>query len=151
MGLDTSALARVLGLSGTTWKEYRDQGVTERVADRLAVKAGFHASEIWPEIVDDWIAASSLECADPNCAKPFLPTNRRQRFCCPSCRSNYHKRNKYATDPEFRQMLKDRARQAYRESAGYYRKQQARRYWSNPEMQRERAAIYRAQAKQTAA
>lgn len=54
VGVDTSRLARILGLSGSTWKAYREHGMTERAADRLAVKAGFHPCEIWP----DWWAAS---------------------------------------------------------------------------------------------
>lgn len=41
-----------LGLSGTTEKLYRRVGVSEPVADRLAVRAGMHPWEVWPEMAE---------------------------------------------------------------------------------------------------
>jgi hypothetical protein len=36
-------------LSASTRRTYEEHGVPESVADRLAVRAGHHPSEIWPE------------------------------------------------------------------------------------------------------
>ena len=121
LGIERSALARRLGISGSTWKQYRDQGVTEKVADRLAVRAGLHPSEVWPEIVDEWISASSGVC--PECGESFVKTRSSHRFCSDSCRRRpaqrrYYNR-KYQTDPEFRQKEKDRASALYYESHAY--------------------------------
>lgn len=33
--------------------EYRDRGLTEHVADRLAVRVGLHPAMVWPSWVDD--------------------------------------------------------------------------------------------------
>lgn len=40
------------GVSGSTLVEYQRIGLTDRVADRLAVAAGFHPFEVWPEMAD---------------------------------------------------------------------------------------------------
>lgn len=50
MGMTEHAAARTLGLSGSSYKSHRTRGVTELVADRLAVKAGLHPFEVWPEM-----------------------------------------------------------------------------------------------------
>lgn len=45
-------LCVVLGISGQAWKRYRTEGVSDRVAENLATKAGFHPYEIWPEMAE---------------------------------------------------------------------------------------------------
>lgn len=46
---------RQLGLSGGQANAYRAKGCIEETAERLAIRAGFHPFEIWPEMVDDVI------------------------------------------------------------------------------------------------
>lgn len=47
----------LLRVSGSDYQRYRDVGMSRYVADRLAVRAGFHPYEIWPEmIVEDFDA-----------------------------------------------------------------------------------------------
>jgi hypothetical protein len=114
--LDTPGLARRLNLSGTTWKEYRDLGVSERVADRLACKAGLHPYTVWPEMADAHVAAVHHECVE--CSERFLPRQRNQRYCSKRCKdrrtAREYQRRKYAADPE----AKKARVAAYRESIG---------------------------------
>jgi hypothetical protein len=84
--LDTPGLARRLNLSGTTWKEYRDLGVSERVADRLACKAGLHPFMVWPEMADEAVEAVHVDCEGDWCSTRFLPAKPWQRFCSTYCR-----------------------------------------------------------------
>jgi hypothetical protein len=52
LGCTLGQLGRRLGVSGSTWQQYRSEGVSELVADRLAVKAGLHPALVWPELVE---------------------------------------------------------------------------------------------------
>lgn len=63
MGVSPNRACVELGISGTTAQEYRALGVTECVADRLAVRAGFHPYEIWPELVDHTLAKHERQLA----------------------------------------------------------------------------------------
>lgn len=58
MGLTEHAAAVALGLSGSTQQDYRRRGVTEQVADRLAVRAGLVPYEVWPSMLDDAVDAA---------------------------------------------------------------------------------------------
>ena len=48
-----TSLARELGVSGSMLSVYRTKGLTDAAADRLAVRAGWHPAEVWPEWFDD--------------------------------------------------------------------------------------------------
>lgn len=50
MGLNEAQAAKRLGVSGHSESDYRSVGMSELVADRLAVRAGFHPFTIWPEM-----------------------------------------------------------------------------------------------------
>lgn len=50
MGCSTHTMGARLGISGTTYKTYRDHGVAHVTADNLAIRAGYHPYEIWPEM-----------------------------------------------------------------------------------------------------
>jgi len=52
MGTTVAGLGRTLSVSGSQLNDYRDRGVTEKVGDRLATKAGFATYEVWPEMID---------------------------------------------------------------------------------------------------
>lgn len=56
-GLSKSALQAHLGVSGREWGRYWAEGVTWKVADRVAGRCGLHPGEVWP----DWITAAEDE------------------------------------------------------------------------------------------
>lgn len=106
-----------LGATGRVGKAYRDRGVSEVVADRLATKAGLSAYEVWPELRDDVIA--SVVCAAEGCDETFDPTNPRRIYCSNLCRDRRHKarwaRERYRTDPEYRAAQIERTARYHRE------------------------------------
>lgn len=57
-------------------------------ADALAVAAGYHPFEVWPELADHAIEAVTLTCE--RCSMRFVPPARtpkgRARFCSKNCR-----------------------------------------------------------------
>jgi hypothetical protein len=126
MGLSEHQAGVALGLSGSTQQEYRQRGVTERVGDRLACKAGFHPSEVWPDWMTDSIERASRECAADDCTTMFVPRSHHHRYCTGNCRGRVHVRERYRTDPEHRAKENARARQHYAENRDYIRWQQSR-------------------------
>lgn len=52
-GLSEHALCVRLGLSGSTMQEARHRGLSERLADRYAVKMGLPAAVVWLELLDE--------------------------------------------------------------------------------------------------
>lgn len=48
MGVSEAHACRLLGINGSVAQDYRRNGVGIRAADRLAVRAGFHPSNVWP-------------------------------------------------------------------------------------------------------
>lgn len=52
MRMSEHAAAVQLGLSGSTEQTYRRDGLSEKVADRLAVKAGLHPVNVWVDYID---------------------------------------------------------------------------------------------------
>lgn len=132
-----------LGVGGTMQRRYRAEGVTERVADRLAVKAGYLPHEVWPELTDDNIADAHIPCAE--CDTPFLPTNARHRYCSRNCASRHNKRKRYHEDPAVRARILDRKRTYNAQCADYQAAAERRRYWADPERQRARKRNERAQ------
>lgn len=131
MGETVAAACRLLGVSGSVQQEYRRRGVTERVADRLAVRAGLHAYEVWPEMVDHHIAACSIECADERCSELFLPVNGNQRFCSERCqkRANGRRyvRRRYQSDPEFAEARREDSRRRRAEATEAWLRAERRR------------------------
>lgn len=129
MRLTEPEAARVLGLSGSTAQGYRRDGLSEKVADRLAVRAGFHAWSVWPEMVDAVIADAGVPCEE--CGELFTPTRKGHRFCQPACanrrRERVKKRERYRTDPAYRQRQLEYQR-AYRASAKRAKALENRRY-----------------------
>jgi len=130
MGLTVhGALAR-LSVSGSTQADYRSRGVTYRVADRLAVRAGFHPAEVWPESTEHEIDAISLTCDE--CETRFIPKARARpdvRFCSKRCNKRFHYRKRYAEAIGERERA--RSRQFYAENTEYERAQARRRYHAN--------------------
>lgn len=60
-GITLAELGRRLNISGSVFKQYRDQGITELVADRRAKQCGLVAYEVWPEMLDHAIEDEAAE------------------------------------------------------------------------------------------
>ncbi len=99
-GVTLAHLGRLLRTSGSTWKGYRDEGVSELVADRLAARAGFVAYEVWPEMVQHQIDDTEA-----------IEEERRRRLLTQKAESA---RRRYWSDPEVRDK-KIKTAAAYRE------------------------------------
>lgn len=95
MGCTLAAACRRLGVSGSTMQEYRRDGVTEKVADRVAVKAGLHPYEVWPEMVDHAVESILKRC--PECPTEFAPNRAWQTYCSTPCRRRARYRRQQAT------------------------------------------------------
>lgn len=139
-GVELSSLTHRLGISGSTWKEYRDRGVSEKVADRLASKLGLPVLAVWPEMIDDAIDDVSIECAD--CAVRFVPTRSHQRYCSQRCRRRAGNRKWRQTDAG-REWERSARRKRYQETGEYERARERARYAANVERERERMRVYR--------
>jgi plasmid maintenance system antidote protein VapI len=50
MRCSINALGQQLHISGSYLNDLRHRGLSHRTADRLAVAAGFHPYEVWPEM-----------------------------------------------------------------------------------------------------
>lgn len=86
-------LAERLGVNERQVFRWRVYGVTEEQADRLAVAVGFHPWSIWPELADDGTVDGRARWA----------------------------REKYQTDPAFREKKLAGARAYYAENGAYVR------------------------------
>ena len=126
MRLTEHQATAVLGLSGSTAQDYRHNGMSWRVADRLAVKAGFHPGQVWPEWIDDAIADAHVACAD--CGTRFIPKRSNHRFCSTHCSDRWRKRHYWHNDQDKRDRIAARKRRHYAENAEYYRAAERRRY-----------------------
>lgn len=153
MGLSENAACRALNVSGSTQQDYRSRGLSERVADRLAVKAGLHPFEVWP----DMIAEANAECAE--CGASFVPTRKGHVYCGGNCSRRRLARIKYQSDPEHRErhlegvrvyraesrrarLLKQRVK--YEQNADLMREKRRERYARNRDAEMARQAAYRA-------
>jgi len=119
-----------LGLSGSTQKEYRTRGVTEKVADRLAVKAGLNPYEVWPQMADDLIASLEVECIRPDCTVRFVPTNPNHKACSERCRSRETQR-RHRAQPHGAEAARASAATYYAENRSYVQGRSRRHYEAN--------------------
>lgn len=117
MGCTEASAARRLNISGRTEQEYRREGMSEKVADRMAVRAGYHPFEVWPEMAE----YNYIDYKDAALGR----AKKRQRTV-------------YLKDANLRSARRT-TRRAYYETCGdYERAQQRRRYWADPEKARAR-------------
>ena len=91
MGESPASLGRLLGLSGSSWKDARDNGLSEKRADRYAVRAGFHPYEIWPEMAERHITEAAAEEARREAARQERRRAAARRYA-----------SKRRKDPEYR-------------------------------------------------
>lgn len=142
---------RELGIAGATQQEYRRVGMSERVADRMAVKAGKIAYEVWPDMLDDNIAAAQVPCRD--CSTPFIPTRPWNVFCSPACQrraaGREHQRRRRA-DPAVREADRAYKRAYYAENTEYLNRQNRAYHWEHRERLLEAQREYKRRRKAAA-
>lgn len=153
MGMEPSAAARRLGLSGTTWKQVRDLGLKHQSAEQRATKAGFHPAEVWGQA---WLDAEwdelSIGCVARGCQERFIPTRKGHKYCSDNCRNREGNRRFYNNNELWRarKRKQNRAYQAEASRAILARKQAY--YRENAEqIKAKRRAHYQANREQVIA
>jgi hypothetical protein len=134
-------------VNGEQWRAIRDHGLTLRMADELACTHDLLPREVWPSWDDDQLADVSKPCA--HCGELFVPTRKGHKFCTQRCGWNHRdqprRRQRYATDPEYRERRLAKRRRQYAESSGRAERAKARaRYKAKREQVLARQAAYRA-------
>jgi hypothetical protein len=130
VSLPRDQVRRLLGVSGSAWGGYMTNGIRASTAELWAERLGFHPYEVWPELSREHVeTVAAVVCARPNCGVEFVPKWDRHKFCCQRCQQNVakaaYKRRRYASDPEFREAVKEEARARYEAERDYIRFQQA--------------------------
>lgn len=109
--------SRTLGISGAAFNRYRERGLDADQADRLAVSAGFHPTEVWPDWCDGVEYVPDAFC--PECGEGFDRGRKDQVYCTRTCKerrfSRERQRRLYATDDEFRARKVEAVRRYYAE------------------------------------
>lgn len=133
-----TSVPRALGVSSKVLIDYAVLGLTERQAERLAVRLGVDPYQCWPEMLDEAIAEVERECAAVDCAVRFVPPAKapHKRFCSSTCRRREQRREQYRRDPEFRERVRAQMRRYYAETRDY----QVSRARKNRAQARRRAA-----------
>lgn len=137
-GLSEAALARKVGLSGSTLKQARTVGLLEASADRYAVRAGLVPWVVWSDWLDD-VAEPCVECGER-----FMPARKGHVYCSRKCSTRAGQRRRYRADPVRAAKAREHARRYYEECAEYKKAQMRQRWWADPEASRERQRAYRA-------
>lgn len=130
-GWTMSDVRDIAPCGGEEYRLRRTEGVTERIADRLAVAAGLHPHVVWPEMAAHALEDASQPCADERCTNTFIPVRKSHRYCSRNCRNRRHERMKYRTDPEFRARKRGASQAYYAQVADYVKAQVRRRYWQS--------------------
>lgn len=143
-GWTMTRVREVAPCGGDEWRRRRVDGVTELIADRLAVAAGLHPAEVWPEWMDfddncvgykdddrPGHEDAYRECARASCSEMFLPCRTIQRYCSPVCRKREENRRwqqrRYHRDEAFKGKLLARNKRWYEECHEYALGAQRRR------------------------
>lgn len=114
--LSMSQAAQVLGIGGPEYRRYRDDGMSREVAERKALKAGFHPYELWPDMADHDADDVTVECAAGDCEIRFIPPptgpgQKRRRFHDRNCQTRWNAKHRYQSVPEVRERRKRQARE----------------------------------------
>ena len=128
MALGFAEGMRALKISGSTYQKYRDQGVSRVSADRLAVRAGFHPYEVWPDMADHDYEDASRECEADDCTERFIPANnggKHRKFCSPRCANRVRLRRYRARSEAARERDRGYSASYYREAKPYVLRRQA--------------------------
>lgn len=119
-GMTMSQLAQALGIGGPEYRRYRQDGMSRDVAERKALKAGFHPYEVWPEMVEDDLPMCDAE----DCDQRYVPRPN-QRFCSTRCARRVKQRRYRASHPEQQEKDRERARRYHAETPQYQRLRKA--------------------------
>lgn len=141
--------SRIVGrVNSEAWNAMRTTGLTPYMADKLAVKCGFHPSQVWPSWEADEFAELSAPCGE--CGEQFIPRRKGHVYCAKTCGDRARKRRQYHSDPAHREAKIAAAaanREANREAAA---KTAAAWRRNNPERVRAARAAYRARLRAAA-
>lgn len=106
MGCSLSKAQHELGLGGPEYKRYREEGMSREVAERKALKAGFHPYEVWSGMADDDLASDRARRAlhqrrwyrnaTPEVKARVLASARRYKRSTARAQSLYHRRYRQA-------------------------------------------------------
>ena len=112
MRMPPNAALLHLGVDGSRKVRYIREGVSDVVADRLAVKAGFHPFTVWPDLAEHTHADVQRRCDD--CGTAFVPYRpAKDRYCSPACGVRARQRKRYRKLSQSARWRKaERARQA---------------------------------------
>lgn len=83
---ELSVLADKIGVAHGTVQKWRERGMEEHNADRVATALGLHPWQLWPEMLVVATEQVQRECANPACYEVFVPSRSDQRVCSPKCR-----------------------------------------------------------------
>lgn len=137
-GLSEAALAREIGLSGSTLVQARKVGFVESAADRYACRVGLVPWLVW----SDWLDDVGVPC--PECGERFVPSRKGHVYCDRKCAARAGQRRRYQTSPERAAKAREQARRYYEECADYKKAQMRRRWWADVEASRQKQRDYRA-------
>lgn len=124
-----SEARRLSKLNAEAWRRAEAEGLSVEQADRLAVAAGCHATELWA----DFLALSAAEVSKPcdHCGEAFFPWRNPQRFCSKRCSQRWWswqtRKKRLQADPEYRERMYAR-RRAYYQACGEYERARQRAY-----------------------
>lgn len=145
MGATLSGAQHELGIGGPEYRRYRDEGMSRDVAERKALKAGFHPYEVWPAMVEDDMVEA--EEADRHSVEQRRAADaRRKRKQYARRRDEILERNRRYRQ-EARQAISVQRRRRYREQADVERERSRRYYEANRERMKEAARRRRAEAR----
>lgn len=117
LGCQPDDLKTRLHLDHKQFARFVENGLSERSADRHAVRLGLQPQLVWPEMVDHAIDDLTVECAERGCTVRFVPARQGHRYHSPACQQREFKReyqrHQYHTDPAYRQAKID-AQKRYR-------------------------------------
>ena len=110
-GWTLSQAAQQLGIGGPEYRRYADEGMSREVAERKALKAGFHPYEVWPNMADDDADDVTVKCAAEDCPVMFIPPatgpgQKRRLYHDRNCQTRWNAKLRYQTVPEVRERRK---------------------------------------------
>lgn len=83
---ELSVLADKIGVSLGAVQRWRERGMEEHNADKIATALGLHPWQLWPEMLVVATVEVQRECANPACYEVFVPSRSDQRVCSERCR-----------------------------------------------------------------
>lgn len=116
-------MSRRVGFANRTVSRWKQAGLTTSAAESAAEALGANPAWIWPDWYQEAVEAEYKPC--DTCDEPFIPVRRDQRFCTKACRWRWYSdyrditsakarfRERYHTDPEFRERRRQERKEYY--------------------------------------